>query len=683
MSKTLLIEVGIEELPAIPFLKELPNIEEKWQKILNSYGLDSKAEFYYTPRRVVLFHKEFPLKQKAKEEEFFGAPVEIAFDSLGEPTAAANSFAKKCGVEVGELLRVKKGEKEILYFKKEILGKESKELLPTMLNEWLKSLNFGKSMRWGSLNEAFIRPIRSVFIMQDDKIIPSTIFGVKAKNMTFAHRSHNEKELMFQNSKEYFKKIEEGGIVLNQAKREEKILNQMSELEKKYEIKIEKDRNLLNEIVAITEYPTALHGEFDEKFLQLPPEVIITSMKEHQRYFPVFKDGKLSNHFIFVSNALTKNQDLIISGNERVLRARLEDALFFWENDLAKGLSNEGLKNILYLEGIGSIYDKTLKEQKIAKELSLKYIDPLLKENGEIGQDELLELMQRTVGLCKSDLLSEMVNEFPELQGLMGYYYAKMSNQNPILAKAFKEQYLPDSEDSQLPSSLFSAIVALSNKLDSLFALFSIEKIPTGTKDPFALRRAATGIIKIILSFNLSFDLKKDLKLLSKEYKEFDLIKLENFFIERVYGVLKANPSIINAVLQSGERDLVKIAKKVKALENLSKSEDFKSGFTTFKRVANIVKDINLENLTVNEEFFKEKEEGELLNRLKAHQSTKFSNYEEILNSLFSLKEPIDSFFDSVMVNVEDKKIASNRQNLIASIYKEFLEIADIKMISF
>ncbi len=682
MVKPLLIEVGVEELPAIPFLKELPNIEKKWADVLEKYSLLCEFDFFYTPRRLVLWHREFPVKQPDSFEEFYGAPVEIAFKD-GEPTKAALGFAKKCGVDIKDIKRAKKGNREVLYYKKEIKGKPSKELMEEMLNLFLHSLNFGKSMRWGTLKDSFIRPIRWIGAMLGDETIKFTLYGVESDNISYPHRSISYDPFSYSFAGDYFCKIDKNGVILYQDERKKKILKEFDEIEKKNGFEIERDENLLNEVVAITEYPTALIGKFDEEFLKLPPEVIVTSMKEHQRYFPVFKDGKLTNAFVVVSNAVCKDFGKIVAGNEKVLRARLSDALFFYENDLKRGLSYEGLKNIVFLDKLGTLYDKELREKEIACSLFEKYKEYLLKEREDKEEKELCELLKRTVMLSKADLLTEMVYEFTELQGVMGYYYAKAAKEDPFLALSLKEQYLPSGEDSALPSSHFSSIVALSNKIDSLMALFSIGKIPSGTKDPFALRRAAIGIVKIVLDRGFPFDIKNIWKEFASNYKEFDTSKLEEFFKERFYQFFDANPSIITAVLESGERDIVEIDKKIKALKEITQSEGFKEVFTTFKRVANIVKEVDTDKeIKVNQNLFESEYEKELYNAFKEKISRKYDSYEEKLDSLFSLKPIIDKFFDNVMVNVEDKKIRENRKNLIASIYKAFKSIADIKEIS-
>jgi len=670
MLKPLLIEVGVEELPAIPFLKELPNIERKWSEILQRNHLLCEFDFYYTPRRLVLWHREFPVKQPDATEELYGAPLNIAFKD-GNPTNAALSFAKKCGVEIEKLDKSQKNGKEVLFYKKEIKGKTSSTLLNDMLKDFLASLNFGKSMRWGVLQESFIRPIRWIGAMIGDEKVDIELYKVKSDTISYPHRSISYEPFNYDFAGGYFCKLDKNGVILYQNERKKRILEQFKEIEAKNYIDIEIDEDLLSEIVTITEYPTALYGAFDEEFLRLPSEVIITSMKEHQRYFPVFKDGKLTNHFVVVSNAKTDDFSLIVKGNEKVLKARLSDAIFFYNNDLKNGLSTEGLKDILYLQGLGSIYDKEIREKEIALYLSDIY-----------GLDEK-ELISKAVMLSKADLLSEMVYEFTELQGIMGYYYAKAMGEDKRVCLGIKEQYLPTGEDSILPSSVFSAIVALSNKLDTILALFNIGKIPTGNKDPYGLRRAANGIIKIVLEFGLGFDIDKVFDNLSKNYKDMNTKKVKEFFTERLYQFFKVNPSVVKAVLQSGKKDIVTLAKKIEALDKIVTSSEFKEIFTTFKRVSNIIKDVDIDSdLIIEESLFEKDEEKVLFERFTAVKDKDFDDYEIRLDELFSLKPEIDNFFDNVMVNIDNEKLKTNRKNLISSIYKTFKEIADIKEIS-
>ena len=672
MLKPLLIEIGVEELPAVPLLKELKNIEAKYAKILEEYALLCEFEFYYTPRRLVLWHREFKTSQEDSVEEFFGAPLAVAYKD-GQPTKAAEGFARKCGVNLDEISTAEKGGKEVLYYKKEIKGRPSVELLPEIVDKWLKSLDFGKSMRWGSLRESFIRPIRWVNVLLDDAVVPMEIYEVPSAKTTKLHRIASFDPVAIDGAKDYFDKLKNGGVTLYQDTRRQKIFADFKEIETSNGVTIEIDDDLMDEVVAITENPTALLGSFDEEFLELPPEVIITSMKEHQRYFPVFKDEKLINKFVVVSNALTDDFSEVVAGNERVLRPRLADGLFFWKNDLKNGLSTDGLEKVAFFKGLGSVADKIVRETKIAEELFDKY-------SVDASKDDLKRAMQ----LAKADLMSEMVYEFTELQGLMGYYYALKAGENEAVALAIKEQYLPEGEDSPLPSTPLSAIVAMSMKLDTLLALFSINQIPTGSRDPFALRRAVNGIIRIVNEYGFTFDIQKDLAQLAKNYEgEIDLEKLENFILERVKRYYKVNPSIIEAVLASGERELLAMGKKIEALNSLVNSEGFDEVSSTFKRVANITKDIDLtQDLLVKEELLQEDAEKSLYKRFQEVRAKEYASYEEELDALLGLKPELDTFFDSVMVNAEDDALKNNRKALVASIYKAILNIADIKEVS-
>jgi len=671
MLKPLLIEVGVEELPAVPLLKQLNSIEKNYVDILQEYSLLSEFEFYYTPRRLVLWHPEFKLSQDDSTEEFFGAPVAVAFKD-GEATPAALGFAKKCGVTLDELGRSEKNGKEVLYYKKDLVGQESKALLNEIINKWIMSLDFGKAMRWASNSESFIRPIRWLNVMLGDELVEAELFGVRSDKHTFVHRISNFDALRVNGAKEYFNTLKEGGVTLYQDERRKKILESFSKLENDNGVKIEVDADLLDEVVAITENPTPLLGSFDEEFLTLPPEVIITSMKEHQRYFPVFKDSKLINKFCVVSNALTDDFTDVIEGNERVLRPRLADGLFFWENDIKNGLSTDGLEKVAFFKGLGSVKDKIDRETKIANKLFDMYTP-------NANKDEL----NNAISLAKADLMSEMVYEFTELQGIMGGYYALKAGHSENVATAITEQYLPEGEDSSLPSTKLSAIVAMSLKLDTLIALFSINQIPTGSRDPFALRRAVNGIIRITNEYGFEFDIVKTVKELSVDYDEFDISKLEAFILERVKQFYKVNPSIVEAVLASGERELLAIGKKIDALNNIANSSGFKEASSTFKRVSNITKDIDLsKEMSIDEALFEDEAERALHVEFSKVTSESYDSYEQELDALLGLKPNLDKFFEDVMVNAEDEKVKNNRKSLVANIYKSILNIADIKEVS-
>ncbi|WP_295420086.1 glycine--tRNA ligase subunit beta [Sulfurovum sp.] len=681
MTQPLLIEIGVEELPAIPLLKIVKNIERSWENILEEYKLSTAFEFIYTPRRLVLKHTEMPVKQEDSSVEFFGPPM-LAAVKEGEPTQAALGFARKCGVDFEALGRGEKNGKEVLYFKKEEKGSDTASLLQEMLEKWIASMAFGKMMRWGSRSDEFIRPIRWIQVRLGQNSVPVELFGVHSDTKTHVHRMVSYDAVEVPNIDAYEGILAEGAVMLHPKERESVILAEFDALESEHNIIIERDRALLAEVVAITENPKALVGTFDELFLELPPEVIITSMKEHQRYFPVFEHGKIANKFVVVSNAYTDDYTKVVAGNERVLKPRLADGLFFYRNDLKNGLSTGGLEKVQFIDGLGTLADKIIREQNIAIRLLALYMDKVETATGK-SSAELEKLMDRAVNLAKADLMSEMVYEFTELQGLMGYYYAKALGEDELVYNAIKEQYMPVGEGAELPSSIFSSIVAMSAKLDTLFGLFSVGKIPTGSKDPFALRRAVNGIVRIIIEYDLPFNIDDIITLLKGEYEAFDTDLLKDFIIERINKSLDANPSVIAAVLASGEKDVNEIAKKVAALNEIVSADTFKEQFSTFKRVANISKDVDLESdLTIDTSLFKEDAEISLYNAYEKVINSTYNDYRQELEALFGLKRELDSYFDNVMVNTEDEVLKANRLHTIGSIYKTFKSVADIKEIT-
>ncbi|MDO4674156.1 glycine--tRNA ligase subunit beta [Campylobacter sp.] len=657
----LLIEIGTEELPALPLLKELKNIRTKWEKILEENHLKSAFDFYFTPRRLVFYHKNFAPKQEDSLIEIIGAPKDVAYKD-GVLSPAGMSFLQKTGLSEDALeFKTIKG-REVLYCQKKLEGRPSEELLPMMIESLLKSLNFGKSMRWGAYPFEFIRAIRSLVCILDDALVAFESYGVRSAKKTFVHRCVSYAGLEFKNAEEYFEILEQNFVILSPEKRRAKILGELALIEKSHALSIADDPELLDELVAITEYPTALLGGFREEFLQIPSEVIITSMRENQRYFAVFNQSELSNHFVLITNAVCEDYAQVIHGNERVLSARLSDAAFFYENDLRQGLKPEKLSKMLYLDGLGTMADKIEREKELALLLC------------EFLRNDKKEAIKEAVRFSKADLATQMVYEFTNLQGVMGGYYAEKMGLSYEICLAIKEQYLPTCEHSALPSTEFSSILALANKFDTLLALFSIGKIPTGTKDPYALRRAAVGVLKILLHLKKSFDLKRFLEQASRHYRDFDWGLLENFILERMHTLYAANASFIKAALASKNSDLIHINAAILALMELSQKANFSENFSTFKRLANIA---TPKDTPIRTELFESEAEEELFEAFK--QSLKTQNIKQRLENLFALKPLIDDFFEKVMINSDDAGLKNNRQALIFAIYNEFLKIADIK----
>ena len=681
MTHALLIEIGLEELPAIPLLKIIKNIEKSWKTLLIEYHLENDFEFIYTPRRLILKHTAMPESQEDSTVEFFGPPLAVGLKE-GVATKAGEGFARKCAVDFEALGRSEKNGKEVLYFKKEEKGAKTASLLEEMLQKWLSSMAFGKMMRWGDRKDEFIRPLRWLQVRMGTVSVDVTLFGVQSDTMTQVHRMVSYSPIDVPSIAEFDDIMRVGAVMLRPKDREALILAEFDALESEHGVIIERDKDLLAEVVAITENPKALLGRFDALFLELPPEVIITSMKEHQRYFPVFEHGKLTNKFVVVSNAYTDDYSKVIAGNERVLKPRLADGLFFYKNDLKNGLSTDGLEKVQFIDGLGTLADKIIREKNIAIRLLGLQMEAVEAQTGK-SNATLEKLMDRAITLAKADLMSEMVYEFTELQGLMGYYYAKALGEDALVYTAIKEQYMPVGEGTELPSSIFGAIVAMSVKLDTLFGLFSVGKIPTGSKDPFALRRAVNGIVRIVIAYDLVFNIDDIIMLLKGAYQSFDTTLLSEFILERINKSLDANPSVITAVLASKERDINEIAKKVSALHSIVSEDTFKEQFSTFKRVANISKDVDLDgDLYIDITLFKEDEEISLYNAYEKVINQDYKDYDSKLEALFGLKRELDAYFDGVMVNSKEEALKTNRLHTIASIYKTFKAIADIKEIT-
>ncbi len=697
-SDELLVEILVEELPAQALLNEYKEMPKKLHALFQKRALEvGKIEIFYTPRRLCLLIKDFPLLTQETKEEFLGPPVKIACNNEDKTqglNALGLGFYQKLGLKDHHHFQTAfKNNKEVLYHAKIHEKEPTKDLIMPIVLEFLEGLNFGKSMRWGNVEKSFIRPIHNICVLfngENFNDIEVKEYGFKTRQATKAHRQEGFDFIQVDSPKAYFEVLEKNHVILDPKKREAKILKEIKELETKHNIIVEIDRDLLDEVVAITEYPSALLGEFDKAFLKLPNEIIITSMKENQRYFAVFNQKSqesptLHNGFIVVSNAISKDKQKIIAGNQKVLKARLSDAVFFYENDLKKPLDNAPLESVVFVQGLGTLKDKMERESTIAQYLTQKYAPSL-----NMPLEKALELVGRAVKIAKADLLSEVVYEFSELQGIMGYYYALKQNENELVALSVKEQYLPASENAPLPSSVFSTIVALSLKIDSLFSLFSVGKIPSGSKDPFALRRLSFGLLKIIAHYGLEFDLKADLKNLFEKvgvYQRFDLEILEKFLLERFNNLIDCNPSIIRSVLNTNERDIAKIIQKVKALKrflddpkNAQKKELL---FSAFKRLANINKDRNPnESSGFSTSLFKESQEHALFEAFNAIKTSDFESLDSKIEAYFGLHAPLEEYFKSVLVMDKDVEIQKNRKNFLWGVYQSFLEIGDIKEIA-
>ena len=672
------IEILVEELPAIPFLKEFVYFEEKWQKALEKVGITAEATFYFTPRRIVLFDSKFPFQTQDSVLEIDGPPVSIAFvngDKNLDLTPAGEAFLRKNSLQRSELRFKNKNGKEILSCSYKKSGVKTRDLINEVLNDFLSSLHFGKPMRWAEVKESFIRPIQNVMIFFDNDFISFRGYGIKGVAQTLVRSNQGYEKVDIRNFCHYQEVLGDNGIILNQNERRDKILSEIEQIKKDQGVFVEIDKELLDEVVAITENPKVILGSFEKKYLQLPKEIIITSMKENQRYFAVYQDNDLTqlhHHFIVVSNSIARDNELILKGNEKVLRARLEDAMFFYHNDLKNGLKTQELSQIGFVQGAGSMLDKTHREEKIARFLSGIF---------QLSEEKKEEIFT-SVLLSKSDLLTEVVYEFSNLQGIMGYYYALQAGKSLNIALAIKEQYLPLGENSELPSTLQSSIVALAYKLDNILTLFAFDKIPSGSRDPFGLRRAANGVLRILLNRNLTFHIDREIEKICEILGYQGIAKkVENFFLERLEAIFNVNSSLIKAVLNTGEREICKIGQKINALD-VCLTRDKEACINTFKRVANILKEAK-EVTGILPQFIQEPAEVALYESYLKIEKMKIDNYVVYMEALVSLRPLLDDFFNQVLVFVDDERIKNNRIALIFRIYQAFLKIGDIKEISF
>lgn len=688
-TSSLLIEIFTEELPFSAIKKEFGNVLTKFEAILKKYRLcgdSANIEFFYTPRRIIFYARNFPSKQSDEVLEFFGPPLNIAYQN-NEPTNATKSFLSKLNITLDEVQTKQKNGKDCLYFAKKESGQNTINLIENIIDEFLDSLHFDKKMRWGSVECAFVRPIRNIFALFGDEFITLPNLAQKYQfaqsARIYPHRNCESKEI--KSAKEYFAFLEKNAVIYSQCARKERILEQI----KKCGLVVEIDADLLDEIVAICEYPNVLIGAFDEKFLVLPKEVIVTSMKINQKYFATYKDESLSAlnaAFIVVCNAVNPSE-LIVQGNVKVLSARLEDALFFYHND-GKNFNakscDERLKNIEFIKNGGSLWDKVERENAIAKAIlgqmgecaavsSLR--DSATPNRGESVAKITQSQITNAINIAKNDLLSEMVGEFGELQGIMGGYYAKNAGIDLEICDALKEQYLA------IPSSILGGIVGIANRLDSILCLFALGKIPSGSKDPFALRRGASGILKIIEKFNIPFDLRAIFKAVAQNYAKIDIAQIEGFFYERMEGVLEVNQSLINAALKAHKGDLLDLTSKIKALNLIAQSPSISDFKVLFKRVANILQPTKATK--IDEKLLTESAEKALYDKIIAFQKLNFASHSERIIALLDFKDSLSIFFDEVLINVEDSRLKENRILLIKAVYEEFFKVGDIKEISF
>ncbi len=686
MTKTnnLLIEIGTEELPP----KSLKRLATAFHQEICAGLKDNDLDFIETswlasPRRLAVIINQLEISQSDKQQQRRGPAISAAFDSDGKPTRATEGFAKSCGVAVDQLEKLETEKGSWLVFDTLVKGKQTQELVPDIIIMALKRLPIAKRMRWGDNDFEFVRPIKWVLLLLGTETIDCEIMGVKTGNYSYGHRFHHPQEIMIKQATDYAETLKQTGKVLvNYDERHSLIKDQVETIAAKNNGSAVIDPDLLDEVTALVEWPISFVGNFDPDFLKLPKEVLIASMQDHQKYFPLLdKQGTLLPSFICVTNIESKQPDFIKQGNERVIQPRLSDAAFFWERDLKNGLAKhiDGLNKVVYQKELGTLHEKSARLNNIISSLA----EPLNIDANNA---------KRAAELCFCDLLTEMVSEFPALQGTMGKYYAESDGEDADVALALEEYYQPRFAGDDLPTTTLGQCLAVSEKIDTLVGIFAIGKAPTGDKDPFGLRRSAIGLLRIIIECELDIDLRHLIREAAKNYpSDIDTTSCINdiydFLMERLrryYLDEGVSADTFESVFAINTTKPLDFHLRLKAVTEFRKLMEAESLAAANKRISNILKKSDVTNITkVDDDLLVEEPEITLAKSLSDYQKRlapmiEKRDYKSALTELAGLRGNIDNFFDNVMVNCEDESTKMNRLALLDSLGALFLQTADI-----
>ena len=670
-----LLELGTEELPPKLLLKLSNSLKDnlslEFEKL--NIGLDTIKAFA-TPRRLAI--SIIALQSKQKDQI-----IEKKGPSTQSPEMAINGFAKSCGVDVTDLEKKELGGKEYFFYSKEESGQLISDLLPQAIEKSIKNIPIIRAMRWGSTDYSFVRPVHWLVLMLDKNVVPAKIMGLESGRATRGLR-FKESSIDLSHAKDYEQIMSDNAeILVDFSKRKELIRDQVLSVAQKNDAEVVIDESLLDEVCALVEYPRAFSGGFDKKFLDIPQEAIISAMKLHQKYFHlVDSKGKLLPLFISVANIESTNLQVIVDGNERVIHPRLADSEFFWSQDKAKRLEERlpDLDGVMFMKSLGSMGQKAKRIESLSS-----YIANL------VGFDK--KISARAGLLSKSDLLSEMVGEFADLQGIMGGYYALNDGESKAVSLAIREHYQPRFSGDKVPSTREGLVVAIADKLDTITGIYGIGQAPTGSKDPYALRRLALGLLRILLEAKIELNLKSlidySLNLHLKEVDKGCGDAIYSFMMDRLKAYYKdanIDRNVYEAVLAVSPDSPLDFHLRVEALSEFTQSEDSKSLIESNKRIANILKDSNEKNEKLNPKILIDDSEVKLFNATESlsKQLSGIKDYKEVMKSLIDLKDLIDSFFDNVMVNADDEKLKSSRLALIRRIRVLFLSVADISYLS-
>ena len=686
MTSELLFEIGTEEIPAGFLSKAVGDMEDIIHKSLTEKMIPfSGIKCMATPRRLVLYIDDVAQKQEDQTIEKLGPAKKAAFDDNGHPTKAALGFAKGQGMEVSQLETIVTDKGEYLGARKTITGLPTATLLPAILTNFLLAIPFRKSMRWANYDMRFARPIHWILALYAGNIVPLKIEDMESGNSSCGHRFMSPAPFAVSGFDDYINKTRQNYVIADPAERKKLILEEAQKAAAEVGGKIFYTEDLLDTISFIVEYPVVIRGGFDENYLQIPKEVLTTTMISHQKYFPVVSDeGKLLPYFIAVSNTQARDLAVVARGNERVLRARLADASFFFEEDRKVSLEDrvESLKKVVFHTLLGTSHQKVLRFRKLAVKIS-QQVKPAVKKN-----------VDRAALLAKADLESLMVGEFSELQGIMGREYAILAGENQLVAGAIYEHYLPIVAGGDLPQSDEGAIVGIADKIDTIVGFFGVGLPPTGTADPYALRRQSLGVINIILDkgYPLTLDflidesielfkgtLKKSAEEIKKEILGFFQGRMQNQLIAQGWAY-----DTVEAVLTEGISDVVSALEKIKALQDFRQNPEFEPISTAFKRVDNILKDFR--NPLIDMGLLKDDAEINLFSvfeniKARVEKGIAENDFNFALSELAKLRPAVDAFFDGVMVMDKDEKIRHNRLSLLVNVSALFHKIADFSKI--
>lgn len=694
-TKTLLIELGTEELPP----KALGKLSDAFASELVKGLLDAELvpkesveqmHQYATPRRLALSIPSVISAQPNQVIERRGPAVQAAFKEDGQATPAAMGFAKSCGVTVDELQRLKTDKGEWLSYNIQEQGKTLETLIQDILAQAIKRLPIPKRMRWGAGDAEFVRPLKWLVVLHGSDIVPATVLDISSSNKTRGHRFHCSGDLTIENADDYEALLlNQGHVIADFAKRRTMILEQITKSASSVNGFVEDDPELLNEVTGLVEYPSPILGSFDGSFLEVPQECLVSSMRDHQKYFHIVDvNKKLLPYFITSSNIESRNPDQVRSGNEKVLRARLSDAQFFWETDQKVTLESriDRLNNVRFHAKLGSLYDRTMRIERLAGEIAQ-----------QMGADTVST--RRGALLAKADLVSDMVGEFDELQGIMGHYYADREGESTTVGECIEQHYWPKFAGDSLPVSNEAQAVALADKIDSFVGLFGAGEHPTGDKDPYALRRAALSILRILIERKHDFSLPDLVSQSADVYSKLqnfeinsetqnDIVKFIRGRLTALYQSQDIATKTINAVMACEPESPLDFEHRVKAVHAFSNAPEAADLAAANKRISNILKKQRQDvSSTVDESVLSEVAEKELfnaINEIEGECIILFSNgdYAQGLTKLASLRSPVDDFFNDVMVMSDNEVEKNNRLALLKSMQGLFLRVADIALLS-